>query len=118
VSFIFADLIIIPIVRIHAKYYGRKMAVFLGISFFVAMAGAGYAIEALFTLLHLTPLVRNAKVLEASISWDYTTVLNLFFLAITGLLVWRFLRTGGPDMLRMMASSPDMHKTRLKSPGE
>lgn len=42
------------------------------------------------------------RVVEASISWDYTTWLNIVFLILAGLLVWRFLKTGGPAMLRMM----------------
>lgn len=102
ISFIFADLIIIPIVRIYAKYYGWKMAGFLFITFYAAMALAGYAIEALFALLHLTPHFRNAKVLDAAVSWNYTTFLNIFFLLIAGAMVWRFLCTGGPMMLKMM----------------
>jgi uncharacterized membrane protein YraQ (UPF0718 family) len=102
ISFIFADLIILPIVRIYAKYYGWKMAGFIFVSFYVAMVLAGYAIEGLFTVLHLIPTVRNAKVLEAAISWNYTTILNIIFLIIAAILVVRFLKTGGPMMLRMM----------------
>jgi uncharacterized protein len=45
---------------------------------------------------------RHARVVETSITWNYTTWLNLVFLAVAALLVWRFLRTGGPAMLRMM----------------
>jgi hypothetical protein len=41
-------------------------------------------------------------VIEASLTWNYTSVLNIVFLALAGLLVWRFLKTGGPAMLRMM----------------
>jgi uncharacterized protein len=41
-------------------------------------------------------------VVEASISWDYTTWLNIVVLILAGLLVWRFLKTGGPALLRMM----------------
>jgi uncharacterized membrane protein YraQ (UPF0718 family) len=43
-----------------------------------------------------------ARVVEASITWNYTTWLNLAFLVLAGLLVGRFLKTGGPTMLRMM----------------
>ena len=43
--------------------------------------------------------------LEASIQWNCTTVLNILFLALSAVLVWRFLRTGGPEMLRMMGAS-------------
>jgi uncharacterized membrane protein YraQ (UPF0718 family) len=106
VSFIFADLIILPILRIYKKYYGKKMAVFLFVTFYAAMAGAGYLVEAIFALLRLTPHVRNAKVLEAAVSWNYTTVLNIIFLLVAGALIWRFLRSGGPMMLRMMNEKP------------
>ncbi|MFI5240179.1 MAG: permease [Candidatus Saccharimonadia bacterium] len=102
VSFIFADLIIIPIIRIYAKYYGWKMAGFLFVAFYAAMTIAGYIIEALFAVLHLTPHFRNAKVFNAAVSWNYTSVLNIIFLAAAAALVWRFLRTGGPMMLKMM----------------
>jgi uncharacterized membrane protein YraQ (UPF0718 family) len=106
ISFIFADLIILPIIRIYAKYYGWKMAGFLFISFYAAMALAGYIVEGLFGLIHLTPHIRNAKVLDAAVSWNYTSILNIIFLLIAAALVWRFLHTGGPAMLRMMSMKP------------
>ena len=102
VAFIFADLIVFPILRIYKKYYGMKMAVFLFGTFYVAMAGAGYLVELIFWLLHITPTLRNAKVLEPSITLNYTSILNIIFLLISTALVWRFLRTGGPKMLKMM----------------
>ena len=106
VAFIFADLVVFPILRIYKKYYGMKMAAFLFVTFYAAMAAAGYLVEIIFWLLRLTPTVRNAKVLEPSITLNYTSVLNIIFLVISTALVWRFLRTGGPKMLRMMAKSP------------
>jgi uncharacterized membrane protein YraQ (UPF0718 family) len=102
IAFIFADLIVLPILRIYKKYYGFKMAAFLFGTFYAAMAGAGYLVELLFWLLHITPTVRNAKVLEPGITFNYTTVLNIVFLLVSTALVWRFLRTGGPKMLKMM----------------
>jgi uncharacterized membrane protein YraQ (UPF0718 family) len=102
VSFIFADLIVFPILRIYYKYYGFKMAVFLFGTFYVAMATAGYMVEIIFALLHLTPSSRNARVLDPSISFNYTSVLNIIFLVVAVALVWRFLKTGGPKMLRKM----------------
>lgn len=102
ISFIFADLIVFPILRIYYKYYGLKMAAFLFLTFYASMVLAGYLVEIIFALLHLTPHVRNATVLDPSISFNYTSVLNIVFLLIGTALVWRFLRTGGPMMLRMM----------------
>ncbi len=110
VSFIFADLIIIPIIVIYAKYYGRKMALFLTGTFYLTMVAAGYVIELVFTPLHLLPTgARHASVGEDGISWNYTSVLNIMFLALAAALVWRFARTGGREMLAMMGGSPDAH---------
>jgi uncharacterized membrane protein YraQ (UPF0718 family) len=106
ISFIFADLIILPILNIYRKYYGIKMMLFILGTFYASMVAAGYLVEITFHLLRLTPTERNATVLEPSISWNYTTVLNLIFLAMTALLLWRFFRTGGRQMLAMMNNSP------------
>ena len=102
VAFIFADLIVIPILNIYRKYYGRKMAGFLFATFYIAMAVASLIIELIFGGLGLIPSERKARVVEASITWNYTTWLNLAFLILAGLLLWRFLKTGGQEMLRMM----------------
>ena len=102
IAFIFADLIILPILNIYRKYYGMRMMAFLLVTFYVAMAGAALAVEAVFALLGFIPQQREARVVEASITWNYTTWLNIVFLVVAALLVWRFLKTGGPDMLRMM----------------
>jgi uncharacterized membrane protein YraQ (UPF0718 family) len=102
IAFIFADLIVLPILNIYRKYYGLKMAGFLFVTFYAAMAGAALIVEVIFGALGLVPAQRNARVVEASITWNYTTWLNVAFLILAGLLVWRFLKTGGPAMLRMM----------------
>jgi uncharacterized membrane protein YraQ (UPF0718 family) len=106
VSFIFADLIIIPILLIYRKYYGIKMAAVLSLSMYAAMILAGYAVEIIFAVLHITPVSRNATVLDPSISLNYTTYLNIIFLIVAAMLVWRFLRTGGPMMLKIMNEEP------------
>jgi uncharacterized membrane protein YraQ (UPF0718 family) len=102
IAFIFADLIVIPILNIYRKYYGLKMMAFLLVTFYIAMAGAALIVEAAFGALDLIPAQRNALVVETSITWNYTTSLNIAFMAIAAFLVWRFLRTGGSEMLRMM----------------
>ena len=102
VAFIFADLIVLPILNIYRKYYGLKMAGFLFGTFYVAMAVAALIIELIFGGFALIPSEREARVVEASVTWNYTTWLNLVFLVLAALLVWRFLKTGGLAMLRMM----------------
>lgn len=105
IAFIFADLIILPILNIYRKYYGWRMMLFLLATFYATMAAAGLLTELLLDLLHLTPTVRDATVTNASVTLNYDTVLNAIFLIISAVLVVRFLRTGGVGMLRMMNSS-------------
>jgi len=71
VSFIFGDLIIIPVLIIYARYYGRRTALLIGSVFYAAMVGAGYAIELVFTPLGLVPGgPRHAHVGDPGISWN------------------------------------------------
>jgi hypothetical protein len=106
ISFIFADLIILPILNIYRKYYGTKMMLFVLGSFYVTMVFAGYLVEILFSLLGLVPTVRDAKVGEIAVQWDYTTVLNIVALLVAAALIIRFVRTGGMAMMKMMGGSP------------
>ena len=110
IAFIFADLIVLPVLNIYRKYYGWKVSAFLFATFYLAMMIAALVVEFLFGTLGLIPTVRAAKVAEASITFNYTTVLNIVFLILAGLLLVRFFRTGGPEMLRMMDSPGDHHQ--------
>ena len=102
IAFIYADLIILPIIDIYRKYYGWKVTAFIVGIFYIAMAGAALVIEFLFNWLGLIPQQRNFQIVEMSIGFNYTTVLNIIFLAIAAFLVVRFLRTGGPKMMAHM----------------
>ncbi len=104
VAFIFADLIILPILNIYRKYYGRRVTAFLFVTFYAAMAASGLIVDLLFKALGLEPTgPRHAKVIQASVSFDYTTVLNIISLALAALLLVRYFRKGGGlAMLRMM----------------
>jgi uncharacterized membrane protein YraQ (UPF0718 family) len=107
VSFIFADLIIIPILVIYRKYYGTRMMLVILATFYATMVAAGYAVELLFGGLGLVPEERDAKVMAEAVQWNYTTWLNIVFLALAAVLVVRFFRTGGREMLAMMGGGPD-----------
>jgi len=109
IAFIFADLIIAPILNIYRKYYGARMAWFLLGTFYVTMVAAGYAVELVFGSLGLIPDPAQAKLPDQGVSWNYTTWLNIVFLILAAALVIRFVRTGGVAMLRMMGGSPDSH---------
>ena len=107
IAFIFADLLILPILNIYRKYYGTRMMLTLLATFYVSMVAAGYVVELLFGATGLIPTERNAMVMDSGITWNYTTWLNIGFLLLAAVLVIRFVRTGGIPMLRMMGGSPD-----------
>ena len=107
IAFIYADLVILPILNIYRKYYGTRMMLTLLGTFYAAMVAAGYLIELLFGTTGLIPKQRNATVMQAAISWNYTTWLNIAFLVIAAILIARFITSGGLPMVRMMGGSPD-----------
>ena len=107
ISFIFADLIIVPILNIYRKYYGGRMSLYLlGVSY-VAMALAGFIIGGAFRLLGLAPTNHHITVFETTPTWNYTTFLDIVFLVLMVVLAWRFFTTGGPEMIRAMAHPPE-----------
>jgi uncharacterized membrane protein YraQ (UPF0718 family) len=108
-AFIFADLLILPILNIYRRYYGTRMTLVLLGTFYAAMVGAGYLVELLFGVTGLTPTQRSARVMEEGIAWNYTTWLNIAFLLLAALLIARFVRTGGVPMLRMMGGAPQVN---------
>jgi YHS domain-containing protein/uncharacterized membrane protein YraQ (UPF0718 family) len=102
ISFIFADLIILPIVNIYRKYYGGRMSLYLAGVSYLAMALAGFLIGGAFQLLGLAPTNHHVAVFETQPTWNYTTFLDIAFLALVAVMAWRFLTTGGVEMLRAM----------------
>ena len=102
IAFLFGDLIVLPILDIYRRYYGLKIAALLLLVSYTGMAGAAYIVELIFGIAGLVPQHYSAQIIEAQITWNYTTWLNIVFLGLAAFLVWRFLKTGGPEMLRMM----------------
>ncbi|MFL9912684.1 permease [Paraburkholderia fungorum] len=111
-SFIFGDLIILPILNIYRKYYGGRMTTFLAVTFYVAMVAAALVVESLFQLLGWVPRERHTAVVDAAITFNYTTVLNIIFGAVFLILMVVFFRTGGPEMMRMMERGEHDHGPR------
>jgi uncharacterized membrane protein YraQ (UPF0718 family) len=110
IAFLFGDLIILPIVNIHRKYYGWRAALTLLVLFYAAMAAAALAVEWIFLALHLTPHAHAMNMAtDMDFRWDHTAVLNIIFLAIAAVLLLRFFRSGGADMLRQM-NEPMSHE--------
>ena len=84
IAFLFADLIILPVLNIYRKYYGMKIAALLFVVFYAAMSLAALAVDGIFAALHWIPEHGRALVMEEGIRWNYTSVLNVIFLADYG----------------------------------
>ncbi|MFM0480341.1 permease [Paraburkholderia strydomiana] len=108
-SFIFGDLIILPILNIYRKYYGGRMTVFLAVTFYLAMVSAALVVEALFQSLGWVPTQRHTAVVDAAITFNYTTVLDIVFGVVFIALGIVFFRTGGPRMMSMMEGGEHEH---------
>src|SRR6202165_2553156 len=107
VSFIFADLIVLPIIDIYRRYYTLKVALYITATFYVAMAAAGYAVELLFSALGIVPSGRSVGAIGEDPTLNYTSGLNVIFLVLALVLLAHFLRTGGMAMLRSMSGPRD-----------
>lgn len=116
ISFIFADLLILPILNIYRKYYGGRMSLYLlGVSY-AAMALAGFLVGGAFQLLGWAPTNHNVTVFETQPTWNYTTFLDLAFLILIAVLAWRFVTTGGVEMLRAHSRRPQRGAALVHDP--
>jgi hypothetical protein len=100
IAFIFGDLIAFPLLMIYRRYYGAALMTRMLIVFWALMSTAGLLTELLFRAAGLVPTSRPVTVAPAHFSWNYTTYLNLIFLAVFAVLYWLYRnreRLGGDD---------------------
>ena len=99
IAFVYADLIVVPIVLIYRKYYGGKVTAILVAIMFATMVAAALIVDGIFSALDLVPTHRPSieSISEREIAWNYTTVLNIVFVLVAGALVALTLRRGAKD---------------------
>jgi uncharacterized protein len=99
IAFIYADLIIIPIVNAYRKYYGGRFATLLVALMFATMVAAALVVDGIFSLLGLVPDHRPSieSIAERPIAWNYTSVLDIIFAAVFVGLMALTLRRGTKD---------------------
>ncbi len=90
ISFIFADLIAFPLLLIYRRYYGTRLTLRMLAIFWAVMATAGLITEGIFRVAGLVPKTRPAQIVPSHFSWNYTSYLNIIFLALFGLLYWTY----------------------------
>jgi uncharacterized membrane protein YraQ (UPF0718 family) len=108
VSFIFADLITIPLLFIYRKYYGTHLTLRLFVTFWALMSFAGLAVHGIFQAFGAIPTERPEAVVPDRFQWNYTTYLNIVFLVVFAGLWWlaRTRRAGAEDADGMFATDP------------
>ncbi|HXX90521.1 MAG TPA: permease [Acidimicrobiales bacterium] len=94
ISFIFADLIAMPLLFVYRRYYGTRLTLRMLALFYVVMASAGLAVGGIFTGLGIVPARRSAPIAPAHFAWDATTYLNIVFLVVAGAVYWLYRRRG------------------------
>src|SRR5213075_439175 len=99
IAFIYADLIIIPLVRVYVRYYGWRVAGIVVGLMFGAMVAAALAVDGIFSALGLVPSTRPSleSISERGIAWNYTAVLNILFTLVAVALLALTLRRGAHD---------------------
>ena len=98
ISFIFADLLALPLVLIYRKFYGTRLALKLALVFWAVMSLAGLLTEGIFTALRLVPHTLRGDIATTHVGLNYTTVLNVLAIAAFGYLYWLYrnaVRFGG-----------------------
>jgi uncharacterized protein len=88
VSFVFADLITLPLLLIYRRYYGGRLTLKLLAIFWAVMSAAGLAVEYLFRAARIVPKTHPAVVAPTTFHWNYTTYLNVLFLVVLAGLWW------------------------------
>jgi uncharacterized protein len=115
IAFIYADLIVIPILLIYRKYYGTKVAVLISSIMFGAIVLAALLVQGIFDVAGLIPETRPdvESITERGIEWNYTTFLNIIFFGIAAALIGLTLRRGARDPVCGM--SVDRFETPYRS---
>jgi uncharacterized protein len=90
ISFIFADLITLPLLMIYRKYYGRAITARLLVVLWAVMSTGGLAVEYLFRAVGIPEPPRPEVVAPTGFEWNYTTVLNLIALVGFGIIYWLY----------------------------
>jgi uncharacterized protein len=113
-GFLFADLIVIPILLIYRKYYGTRFTVRITALMFVTMVIAALIVDGIFSALGLIPTGPRPTRADifSSIAINYKLALNVLGLVIFGAMFWLTARRGAPDPVCGM--TVDRHKALAK----
>jgi uncharacterized membrane protein YraQ (UPF0718 family)/YHS domain-containing protein len=97
-AFIFADLIVLPILAIYRKYYGLGFTLRITALMFVTMVVAALVVDGLFGLAGVIPHTRPSRQdIFSSVQVDYKLVLNIIAVGVFATLIALTRRNGAKD---------------------
>lgn len=100
-AFIFSDLVVLPVLRIQAQYYGWKMALYILVVFLCILVASALLLHYGFAAVDLLPEAGSGKSVTGRdfFQVDYTLFLNLGFLALSLFFFgWRVKSRGLPQL--------------------
>jgi len=113
-AFIFSDLVVFPVLRINAKYYGWKMSLFILFLLFTSLIGTSLLLHYGFDFFELIPEGTSKSIVDQEhFAINYTFFLNIAFLAISGILIYLgfFTKNEVHHHKEMAPKSPWLEKT-------
>ncbi len=77
-AFLYADLIVLPLLDVYRRYYGWRMAAYIAAVFYATMVGAAIIVDVVFRTLGWLPLARpNVQAELTHFAFDHTFWLNV-----------------------------------------
>ena len=106
-AFIFSDLVVLPIIRINAKFYGWHMALYILAVFWICLIVTSLVLHYVFDTLGILPSADSKSVSERDFfEFNYTFALNIVFLLVTAVSVaYKFYKNGFPQLFGGSSSS-------------
>lgn len=93
-AFIFSDLVVFPVLRINAKYYGWKMSLFILFLLFASLIVTSLSLHYSFAAFDLLPKGAEAQILDREFfALDYSFYLNLLFIVLSAWLIFKVIRS-------------------------
>ncbi len=115
-AFIFSDLVVFPVLRINAKYYGWKVSLFILFLLFTSLVASSLLLHYGFEFFNMIPSSADKNLMDQEhFAFDYTFFFNLAFLVISGILFY-LARVVGKDVShhKEMAPKSPLLETILK----
>ncbi|HEY0369282.1 MAG TPA: permease, partial [Chthoniobacterales bacterium] len=94
ISFIYADLLVVPLILIYAKYYGWRATAYIVLIFYVAMVVSGVVVDLVFSALGIIPTGARppSAIMHAHLMWNYTSWLDIVAAAVFSAMLYLHLR--------------------------